>query len=86
MEPAKNLRVRVLNNGEEKVFVTLPIYSLKIISSVMPEGVLKQISKRDINLDEIVAQVKASDYRPQTLFEEDVKVDGVQKTYKVWID
>jgi len=86
MEESKNLKVRVISNGEEKVMVTMPIYSLSIIDTLVPENVIKILKNKNIDLKEIIEQVKETRYKPQTLFKEEAEVDGIQKKYHVWIE
>jgi hypothetical protein len=77
---AKNLKVHVKEDGRDKVKLTMPIFSVTILDTIMPESVKSKISTVDIK--EIIERVKAEEFRPQTLFELE---DGA-KSYKVWIE
>jgi len=82
MKKASKLRIIVSREGVERANLTFPIATLKHIESLMPEMVLERLSKRDIDLAAILAQVALSDYRPQTIFE----MDESEKSYRVWIE
>ena len=86
MEKAKHLKVLVKKDGTPSVDIQMPIYSVKIIDTLIPEPVLSILEQKNINLKKIIEDVKNSDYAPQTLFEEEADVDGVLKSYKVWIE
>ena len=78
------LKVLVLNNGEEIVNVTMPIYSLSILDTIIPEYILKKILDKGLDLKKIISTIKEDNYTPQTVFEE--KIDKTNKEYKVWIE
>lgn len=64
------------------VDLRLPIASLDIIETLMPQKVLDRLKEKNFNLQELVTRVKSSGYRPQTLFE----MVTPERSYKVWIE
>lgn len=86
MEQSKHLKVNVFKNGDRTVALTMPIYSLNIIDTLIPEPALKVLRDKGLNLNSIISKVKQSQYRPQSLFEEEALIDNVHKRYKVWIE
>lgn len=86
MKESKSLKIRVACNGADKAMVTMPIFSLSIIDTLMPENVLGLLKKKNIRINEIILRVKETNYEPQTLFKEEIKVDGALKSYHVWIE
>jgi hypothetical protein len=79
---SKHLRVIVKKNGSEVVNLTMPIYSVTILDTVMPEAILPKLEQKGISLSEIMTRLKEENYAPQTLFE----MDNEQKSYHVWIE
>ena len=79
---AKKLRVHVIRDGEKKVDLTFPIYTLNVIESVMPENILKNLKAQRLNIPSMIEKVKNSGFIPQTVFEQ--ITDG--KTFKVWVE
>ena len=79
---ATELRIIVIRDGEEKVNMTFPIYTLKHIQSLMPEVVLAKLKERDIDLAKILAKIEESGHQPQTIFE----MSEPAKSYRVWIE
>ena len=81
MKLSKHLRVIVKRNGSEVVNLTMPIYSVTILDTVMPESVLPALEEKGISLKEIMEKLKRENYAPQTLFE----MEKEDKSYRVWI-
>lgn len=79
---AKNLRIKIIRDGDTKVDMTLPIFSLSIIDTLMPENVIEILKSKNISLSEMIEKVKTSDSAPQVLFE----VEEENKSYRVWIE
>lgn len=63
------------------VDLSLPIASLEFIESLMPQKVLDKLIERNFNLPQLLRDVKASGYEPQTLFE----MSTPERSYRVWI-
>ena len=82
MPSAKNLRVIVKAGRDERVNITLPIYSLNVIDSVVPSKVLNKLKEKNFDLAGKVSEIKAGGYQPQTIFE----TDNGERSYKVWIE
>lgn len=84
MEPEKanKLRIVVSRDGNERVNLTFPIYTLKHIQSIMPEIVLEKLKEREIDLGAILKRVEDSEFIAQTIFE----MSTSEKSYKVWIE
>lgn len=82
MKLSKHLRVIVRKNGSEVVNLTMPIYSVTILDTVMPESVLPILEEKGISLKEMMEKLKTENYAPQTLFE----MEKEEKSYKVWIE
>ena len=82
MKLSKHLRVIVRRNGSEVVNLTMPIYSVTILDTVMPESVLPVLEEKGISLKEIMEKLKRENYAPQTLFE----MEKEEKSYHVWIE
>ena len=81
-EKAKNLKIRVVRDGEEKAFLTFPIFTLSVLHTVIPDHVLEKIKKRGIDIKNCVKKVEESGSTPQTIFEHSEE----NSSYKVWID
>ena len=64
----------------------MPIYSVKVMDTLMPEVILKKLKNKSIDLKQILYKVIESDYAPQILFEASFEEEGVLKEYKVWIE
>lgn len=64
------------------VDLRMPIASLNVIETLMPQKVLDRLREKNFNLQEIVGNVKSSGYIPQTLFE----MTTTERSYKVWIE
>ncbi len=81
-QAAKNLRVIVVRDGEEKVNLTCPIYTLGVLDTIIPEAIVEKINTDYFNLKEKIQLIKDEGHRPQTIFEMSTK----EKSYKVWIE
>ncbi len=81
--PANNLHVRVIKDGEEKVWVALPARSARWLIDLIPEDVIQKIYEEKIPLDAMLEDLKTMDVlRPQKIFnltEENRQVD-------IWLD
>ncbi|MCC7053397.1 MAG: hypothetical protein IT355_09020 [Gemmatimonadaceae bacterium] len=56
-EPAKNLMVRVVRDGEERVMVSLPSRSARWLIELIPADVVARIREEQIPLDAITADL-----------------------------
>ncbi len=83
-EPTKatGIKIEVLEDGRQVVFLTLPLSALDTLESFMPEKVIDRIRHEQIDLDDLIAKVKASDNAPQELFDFSIE----RRSYKVWVD
>lgn len=79
---SKNLRIKIIRDGDTKVDMTLPIFSLSIIETLMPENVIGILKSKNICLEEIIADIKRTNYEPQTVFE----LKEENKFYHVWVE
>jgi hypothetical protein len=79
---AKHLKVLVMRNGEAKVNLTFPIYTLNILESIMPELVLEKLKSKGIDLGPMIQKIKSKGLTPQVVFEH-IETDS---SYKVWIE
>lgn len=79
---SKHLRVLVIRNGSELVNVTMPIYSVSVIDTIMPPSILPKIKEKGIDLKAMMTRLKSENYAPQTLFE----FESEEKSYRVWIE
>lgn len=58
MKKSKNLRVLVHKNGKQSVDMTMPIFSVTVIDTLMPDSVLDQLESKNIDLKAIINRVK----------------------------
>lgn len=79
---ARHLCIRVMENGNVKVKVTLTVDAVEVLENVIDEDVTKKIQQRGIAIPEIVKRARANQYAPQELFE---LKDG-PKTFTVWLE
>lgn len=81
IKTAKLLKVKVWENGSEKVHMTLPARALDEIESLLPIDAKKNIEEKH-DISNIKFKAQNSGYLPQILFE--VNLD--KKFYKVWLE
>lgn len=79
---ASQIKIEVLEDKKQVVFMTLPITALDNIDMLMPEKVSVKIREEGISLKSIVDKVKESDFAAQDLFFLNIET----RSYKVWID
>jgi predicted unusual protein kinase regulating ubiquinone biosynthesis (AarF/ABC1/UbiB family) len=76
------LKVRVIENGLEKIFLELPAPSVMDLEMLMPSKVTASIREQGIPIKSICEAAIRNGYQPQTLFELQAK----ENHYKVWIE
>lgn len=81
-EKAKNLKIRVIREGDEKAFLTFPIFTLTVLDTVIPGHVLEKINRRGIDIKACIKKVQDSGSVPQVVFEHSEE----NSSYKVWIE
>ncbi len=79
---ATQIRVEVIEDKKQIVFMTLPITALPNMEDLMPEKVLEKIKNENLNIRKMIQNVQSSDYAPQELFH--LKI--AERTYRVWVD
>lgn len=82
-EPAKNLMVRVLRDGEERVSVALPAKSARWLIELMPDEVVEKVRAEEIPLDEIMLDLQQQDeLHPRPIF----TLDEPNRKVEVWLE
>ncbi len=82
-EPAKNLMVRVVRDGEERVRVALPSRSAKWLIELIPADVVKQIHEEEIPLEAITADLNQQDVLyPRPIF----SLNDAHRQVEVWLE
>lgn len=76
------IKIEVLENKKQVVFMTLPITALDNLEFLIPENVLAKIREENISLPEIIEKIKQSNLSPQDLFRLSIGI----RDYKVWIE
>lgn len=80
---AKTLKVRVMENGQQKVNVTLPAEMFLEIETLIPEDVLALLAAdKEINLAAIKQTVLDTGLAPQSVF----SIHNGEKEYSVWLE
>lgn len=79
---AKSLKVVVMEDHNEKVNLTFPIFTLTCLAEVMPAKVMDSLKTKNIDLESIVQKIKSEGNQPQVIFE----MSEGPKSYKVWIE
>lgn len=80
---ARNLRVQVVKNGEERVNVYLPARSARWLIDLIPEDVLARIHEEGIPIERIQDELKnAENLIPAPIF----IVEESVRTVKVWLE
>ena len=82
MKKSKNLKIEIYRDGKQVVKLAMPIFSATVLDTVIPAPVLSKLSERNINVQEIMEQMKSDNYAPRTLF----KMEDENKSYNVWIE
>ncbi len=65
---AKNLQIRVLESGREKVALKLPASAVDRLHDLLDEDVSRSIAQRNIDVDELIRRVRERLYAPQEVF------------------
>ena len=60
--------ISVRESGSQKVKLTLPAKSIDNLKNFIPPDVEGKLEKQNINLDDLVSQVRKNVYKPQTVF------------------
>jgi hypothetical protein len=76
------IKIEVLENGKQVVYMALPMTAIDNLDSLMPEKVSTKIHESKIDLKEITERVKKSQFSPQELFFLTIE----KRSYKVWIE
>jgi predicted unusual protein kinase regulating ubiquinone biosynthesis (AarF/ABC1/UbiB family) len=76
------LKVRVNENGVEKVFLELPATSVMDLDLFIPDTVKEKIVEQGISINDISERAIRNGYPPEILFES----TGEGKHYKVWLE
>lgn len=79
---AKNLKIRVREQGQTKVQLTLYASSIDNLDALLNDDVKQQIDQQGIDLKQIVADVRSRGYAPASLF---CLADG-DKQIDVWLE
>ena len=61
MEKAKHLRVLVKKDDIPSVDIEMPVYSLNILDTIIPESVHQVLQTKNIQLKKIIENVKQTD-------------------------
>lgn len=82
-EPAKNLMVRVVRDGEERVRVALPSRSAKWLIELIPADVVKKIHEEEIPLEAITANLNSQEVLyPRPIF----SLNESHRQVEVWLE
>lgn len=76
------IKIEVLENEKQVVSMVLPISAIDNLEGLMPDKVLNRIQDTEINLKQIIANVKMDHFTPQELFSLQIE----NRSYKVWIE
>lgn len=79
---ANHLHVRVTENGNQVVKVTMPASQVVTLEEQIPEDVLERIVESGINLDKIIREICESGVIPQEVFHLHLR----QREYRVWLE
>ncbi len=77
-----DIKIEVLEDGKQVVYLTLPISALDNLHNLMPDKVSNKIDESQLDLKEITKRVKDSQFSPQELFSLTIE----KRSYKVWIE
>jgi hypothetical protein len=82
-EPAKNLMVRVVRDGEERVRVALPSRSARWLIELIPADVVRKIREEEIPLDAITDDLNKQDVLyPRAIF----SLNEAHRQVQVWLE
>lgn len=80
---AEHLHVKVIKNGVEIVYVTLPAKSAQWLIEIIPDDVMVKIRDEAIPIDDIMNDLKKrTDYFPQPIF----LLDEPHRSVNVWLE
>lgn len=80
-ETISKLYIRITEKQKEKASLEFPAHSVDNLEDLIPDNALEMIRTNGIQLNQIIQQVKKTNYAPQVLFE----TAYLSKTYKVWL-
>lgn len=82
-EPARNLMVLVVRDGEERVRVALPSKSARWLIELIPADVVKKIRAEEIPLDAITAELNEQEtLYPRPIF----SLNEPNRQVEVWLE
>jgi hypothetical protein len=82
-EPAHNLMVRVVRDGEQRVMVSLPSKSARWLIELIPADVVAKIREEAIPLDAITAELNQTDVLfPRPIF----SLTEAHRQVDVWLE
>jgi hypothetical protein len=82
-EPARNLMVRVVRDGEERVRVALPSRSARWLIELIPADVVEKIRAEEIPLDAITADLNRQEVLyPHPIF----SLEEEHRQVQVWLE
>lgn len=82
-EPAKNLMVRVVRDGEERVRVALPSKSARWLIELIPADVVARIREEEIPLDAITDDLSRQEVLyPRPIF----ALEETNRQVHVWLE
>ena len=79
---ANHLRIQVIRDGETKVKLTSPLQAIDHLDEMMGEDLQRQIEAQQVDLKELVHQVRRNGYRPQEVF----CLKTGDKEVRVWLE
>lgn len=79
---AKQLKVKLIKNGKEKVNLSFPVHTVTYLSTIIPPTVKPKLVESGIDLDSLREQIINSDFQQQEIF----SVEDHEKKIKVWLD
>lgn len=82
---AKFLRIKVWENGKDKVNVNVPLSLAKVAMKFIPEEAKDQMSAKQIDLDEIIREIQCGASAGKIVEVEDEE-DGKMVRVEIYID
>ncbi|PHR93084.1 MAG: hypothetical protein COA78_33070 [Blastopirellula sp.] len=79
---AKHLKIRVTRNKQVKAEITVYASGIDRIDQLLDEDVKKKIAEQELDLEKIVAEVRARGYTPGPVF----SFEETGKEIKVWLE
>ena len=79
---ARFLCVRLLENGQEKVFLEMPARSCENLEDIIPDNVKNNLIELGYNIYEMKEKIISSNFIPQLIL--DVKID--ERIIRVWLE